>query len=58
MSFLAASLVYISNRTSNYIEIPVKISEDKKSKSTSLNFKNIKKTLYFFYSLIVNGKIF
>ncbi len=58
MSFLAAFLVYMLNKSNNYTEVSVKISEDMHSKSTSLNFKNILASLYFITCLIFNAKFF
>lgn len=58
MSFLAAYLVYMLNKSNNYTEVSVKISEDIHSKSTSLNFKNILVSLYFITCLIFNAKYF
>ena len=58
MSFLAGMLILILHKTSNYIEVPVMISEDKNSKSTSLNLINVLKTLNFFIFLVKNAKFF
>jgi len=58
MSFLAAILVYMLNKSNNFTEISVMISEDEYSRSTSLNYKNILVSLYFFTCLIFNEKYF
>jgi len=54
MSFLAAITLHTLKRSSSFIEVPVTISENKNSRSTSLNLKSLMGTIKFLASLLKN----
>jgi glycosyltransferase involved in cell wall biosynthesis len=54
MSFLAAITLHTLKKSSSFIEVPVTISENKNSRSTSLNLRSLMGTIKFLASLLKN----